>query len=128
MYQKKTGVSSMAIILIFVYVSCFSGCSFFIETSGKVPITSVSVIDGDTIKAKVDGKIETIRLLLVDTPETKHPSLGKQPLGEDAKHFTRIRLQKQQTSNLNMTSQNAINMEDFLPISTWMESHYRKNY
>ncbi|OLN23869.1 hypothetical protein BTO30_02705 [Domibacillus antri] len=48
----------------------------------------LSVTDGDTIKVDLNGKEETVRLILVDTPETKHPQLGKQPLGEEASAFT----------------------------------------
>ena len=33
----------------------------------------METIDGDTIKARVKGKVETIRYLLVDTPESKKP-------------------------------------------------------
>jgi hypothetical protein len=33
----------------------------------------VEVVDGDTIKVSVDGAVETIRLIGIDTPETKDP-------------------------------------------------------
>jgi len=49
----------------------------------------VEVIDGDTIKVKIKGKIETVRFLLVDTPETKHPQKGVQPFGSQAYQFTK---------------------------------------
>lgn len=52
-----------------------------------------SVIDGDTIKVYINDKVETVRFLLVDTPETNHPRLGKQPFGEDAKEFTKAMLE-----------------------------------
>lgn len=48
-----------------------------------------SVVDGDTIKIHINGQVESVRFLLVDTPETSHPRLGKQPFGEEAKEFTR---------------------------------------
>lgn len=57
----------------------------------------VSVIDGDTIKIKYNGSDESVRLLLIDTPETKHPTLGKQPYGQEAKEFTKQLLAGQQT-------------------------------
>lgn len=34
----------------------------------------VSATDGDTTKVRVGGKTETVRLLLIDTPETKDPN------------------------------------------------------
>ncbi|WP_339226030.1 thermonuclease family protein [Oceanobacillus sp. FSL K6-2867] len=46
------------------------------------------VVDGDTIKVQIDGKEETVRLILVDTPETKHPQLGVQPFGPEASAYT----------------------------------------
>ena len=47
-------------------------------------------IDGDTLKVQLEnGKEETVRFLLVDTPETKHPRLGVQPFGPEASAFTK---------------------------------------
>ncbi|MFC0613022.1 thermonuclease family protein [Scopulibacillus daqui] len=48
----------------------------------------IKVIDGDTIKVRLNGKEETVRLLLVDTPETHHPRLGVQPYGPEASQLT----------------------------------------
>ena len=48
----------------------------------------VSVIDGDTIKVKIGQTTETVRLLLIDTPETKHPKLKTQPFGKEAYTYT----------------------------------------
>lgn len=41
-------------------------------------------MDGDTIKVIYNGKKDTVRYLLVDTPETKKPNSCVQPYGEDA--------------------------------------------
>lgn len=62
------------------------------ETSGttaKVPVKLVKTIDGDTIKVVYNGKEINVRYLLIDTPETNHPRLGKQPFGEEAKERNR---------------------------------------
>ncbi|MCG7344184.1 thermonuclease family protein [Sporosarcina sp. ACRSL] len=62
------------------------------ETSGttaQVPVKLVKTIDGDTIKVLYNGKEMNVRYLLVDTPETNHPRLGKQPFGEEAKERNR---------------------------------------
>ncbi|MFC7391587.1 thermonuclease family protein [Scopulibacillus cellulosilyticus] len=48
----------------------------------------IKVIDGDTIKVRLNEKEETVRFLLVDTPETHHPRLGVQPYGPEASQFT----------------------------------------
>ncbi len=39
----------------------------------KEPATLIKAIDGDTVKLMYKGQPMTFRLLLVDTPETKHP-------------------------------------------------------
>lgn len=62
------------------------------------------VVDGDTLEAKTAGRTVTIRLLNVDTPETKHPDLPPECLGPEATDFleqrlpagTRIRLEYDQ--------------------------------
>jgi endonuclease YncB( thermonuclease family) len=42
------------------------------------------IIDGDTFKANIDGNIETIRIVGIEAPETKHPSRPVECLGEEA--------------------------------------------
>ncbi|QBQ07083.1 nuclease [Sporosarcina pasteurii] len=41
----------------------------------------------------MDGKEERVRLILVDTPETKHPQMGVQPFGPEASAFTTEQLE-----------------------------------
>ena len=54
----------------------------------------VRVIDGDTITVQIAGAIRTIRLIGVDTPETKHPTKAVQPLGPEASAFTQAALDR----------------------------------
>src|SRR5699024_5086390 len=57
---------------------------------GKVyKATVVRVVDGDTVHILLNGKEEVVRLLLVDTPETKHPTKPVQPFGPEASAFTK---------------------------------------
>ncbi len=58
-------------------------------TTSQIPVTLVSTTDGDTIRIMYNGKNEPIRYLLIDTPETNHPRLGKQPFGDEAKERNR---------------------------------------
>ncbi len=52
--------------------------------------TVVKVIDGDTLVAQCPGKnSEKVRLIGVDTPETKHPSKPVQFYGREASAFTK---------------------------------------
>ncbi|WP_093264352.1 thermonuclease family protein [Psychrobacillus sp. OK032] len=55
------------------------------QISGTIPVEVIDVIDGDTIKVNYKGNVETIRYLLIDTPEMYHQTLGKQPYGDEAK-------------------------------------------
>lgn len=57
-------------------------------TTAKFPVELVKAVDGDTAKLKYEGKTETFRFLLIDTPETKHPRVGKQPFGQEASDRT----------------------------------------
>lgn len=50
--------------------------------------TIIRVIDGDTVVATVSGKETTVRLLNIDTPETKAPNRPVQCLGNEATTFT----------------------------------------
>ncbi|MCY7973739.1 endonuclease YokF [Bacillus inaquosorum] len=49
-----------------------------------VDVTLDRAVDGDTIKVSYNGNVDTVRYLLVDTPETKKPDSCVQPYGEDA--------------------------------------------
>lgn len=55
----------------------------------------ISVSDGDTIKVLIDKKIETIRLIGVDTPETVDPRRPVQCYGKEASNFTKKSLSNQ---------------------------------
>ena len=50
------------------------------------------VIDGDTIRVRLDGARSTVRLTGVDTPETTHPTRGVEPYGPEAAAYTTARL------------------------------------
>jgi len=58
--------------------------------------TVVRIVDGDTvdIRPAVEGETR-VRLIGVDTPETRDPDCGKQPYSDRATEFTRSRLQGQ---------------------------------
>jgi len=51
----------------------------------QIPATVISIVDGDTIKVQAEaGPIITVRLIGIDTPETKHPSKPVQCFGPEA--------------------------------------------
>jgi len=78
---------------VFILLLCFvmlAGCS-----SSTVKNTTVvtNVVDGDTMDISINNKEERIRLLLVDTPETKHPTKPIQPFGPEASQFAKNTLE-----------------------------------
>jgi micrococcal nuclease len=48
----------------------------------------VGVVDGDTIDVNVDGASERVRLIGIDTPETKKPDTPVECFGPEATAFT----------------------------------------
>lgn len=59
------------------------------------------VVDGDTIDVELsNGHIATVRLLLIDTPESVHPEKEEQPFGKESSDFAKKRLKKGQTVTL----------------------------
>ncbi|WP_051330841.1 thermonuclease family protein [Aneurinibacillus terranovensis] len=66
-------------------------------TTSTVPANSFPakvsrVVDGDTFKVIINGKEETVRMLLIDTPETVKPNTPVQPFGKEASNFTKAML------------------------------------
>jgi micrococcal nuclease len=85
-FMKKCLVYCLFVTVLMV---ALGGCSQPASDNGRIPVKIVKVIDGDTIKVDVDGKEETVRFLLVDTPETVHPTKPVQPFGKEASQFTK---------------------------------------
>lgn len=53
-------------------------------------VTIERVVDGDTVVVKFsDGSTGKVRLLLVDTPESVHPTKGAQPFGKEASEYAK---------------------------------------
>ncbi|MDD3340587.1 MAG: thermonuclease family protein [Bacilli bacterium] len=74
-------------ILTIIIISLF----FFpltAQASTKDIVTFSKCIDGDTIEVLKENKKMKVRLLAVDTPETKHPTKGEEPYGKEASLFT----------------------------------------
>jgi len=55
--------------------------------------TVIEVIDGDTIDVLLRGKVERVRLIGVDTPETVHPFKEIEHFGKEASSYTKSQLQ-----------------------------------
>lgn len=51
-------------------------------------VTFAAGVDGDTSKFFIDGRKQTVRYLLIDTPESVKPNTPVQPFGKEASKFT----------------------------------------
>jgi micrococcal nuclease len=76
-----------ALVLLLLVAACAVAC-----TTDHPPddgsMTIERVIDGDTVVVRMHGADETVRLIGVDTPETKHPTKPVQCFGPEASAFT----------------------------------------
>ena len=56
----------------------------------KIEVKFSKCVDGDTIKLKIDGKKERVRLLAIDTPESVTPDKPVEAYGKEASNYTVI--------------------------------------
>jgi len=65
-----------AILFLGIFVPAF--------TLAQEQGTVTNVVDGDTFKIEINGTVETVRIIGIDTPETVHPSKPVQCFGKEA--------------------------------------------
>ena len=78
-------------ILIVGLCLTVSSCTFIRTTTGadeRVIGTVVEHVDGDTLTVRLHGRSQDVRLIGVDTPETKHPTKPVECGGPEASAFT----------------------------------------
>lgn len=86
--RKKTLGILMA--LVFASLSLYRGLTLQQQSSAQTPVTALGtyrveqVVDGDTIALKVDGRLQKIRLIGMDTPEVVDPRKVVQCFGREA--------------------------------------------
>lgn len=73
---------------LFFIIYLFLILNINVNASSKEEVIFSKCVDGDTIKIEVDGKIKTVRMLAVDTPESVHPTKGVEYYGKEASKFT----------------------------------------
>ncbi|MEY4656874.1 MAG: hypothetical protein RL073_1101 [Actinomycetota bacterium] len=81
-------------LFLFAYALLISGCSNDASIASPNSATVKGVVDGDTIDIAIGGKTERVRLIGIDTPETKHPTKGVECYGPEASAFTEQLLPK----------------------------------
>lgn len=75
-----------AVYLIYTQTASFKLPELPAITPGYYAVTNV--VDGDTIDVNMSGKTERVRLIGVDTPETKKPNTPVQCFGPQASDYT----------------------------------------
>lgn len=84
------------LLIVILLFTCACTAETGHNANNTISAEVTNVVDGDTIKVSIDGRSETVRLLLVDTPETKHPSKPVQPFGPEASSFAEETLDGQE--------------------------------
>ena len=75
---------------VFIAALALAGCSRTTASSLPPPWARVlAVIDGDTIEVRIGAQRETVRLIGIDTPETKHPTKPIGCFGPEAASHTK---------------------------------------
>ncbi len=84
LYHASTRRSLGAIALLYALAAV--ACA---EAGPSFTATVVGVVDGDTIKVIVNGRVQKIRYIGMNAPETHHPARGEQPGGREATEVNR---------------------------------------
>ena len=70
--------------MLVVLAVVFTGCTASAARGRPGDATVARVIDGDTIEARVNGRVEHVRLIGIDTPETHKPNTPVECFGIEA--------------------------------------------
>lgn len=82
------------LLFLFTYALLLSSCSNDSASTSPNSATVKEVVDGDTIDIAIGGKTERVRLIGINTPETKHPTKGVECFGPEASAYTKQLLPK----------------------------------
>lgn len=104
-------------ILFIIMVLLF--IPFSVKATTKDIVSFSKCIDGDTIEVIKNNNKTKIRLLAVDTPETKHPTKGEEPYGKEASHFTCEQIRKSSTIELEY-DENSEKQDKYNRVLAWV--------
>lgn len=97
--RRHKAISTLIFILTLLYVVATQ--SGWLKTAGKTVqqsdpgLYNIShYVDGDTIAVDMNGSVETIRFIGVDTPETHKPNTPVQCYGPEAAAYTKAQISK----------------------------------
>jgi len=93
--RKRLLLCVMTMLFLAGLAAVFSGCNDrpAAVQPGREPVKVERVVDGDTFEIKKDGKKEKVRMIGVDTPETKKPDTPVMFYGKEASDYTTKRLE-----------------------------------
>ncbi|AQS42451.1 thermonuclease family protein [Bacillus velezensis] len=74
----------LSFLILFISISGILAYNVYNKGSSRETVKLIKVVDGDTIIVNFKGKEQTVRYLLIDTPETKKPNSCVQPYGKEA--------------------------------------------
>lgn len=83
-YRRLVPAAVTTAVLTSTLMACTGPDQAVEGTTDLAAGTVVRVIDGDTLVINFEGSDQTVRLLNVDTPETKHPDKPVECLGPEA--------------------------------------------
>jgi micrococcal nuclease len=82
--------SAALAVVLGVLAAVASWTAFGRETASPgIDGVVVGIVDGDTIRVRVGDRVERVRYIGVNTPETHHPRKGPEPGGRDAARVNR---------------------------------------
>lgn len=80
-----------AVVAIAVLAAALAtvGLAPIATSAPSLEATVVKIVDGDTIHVQLNGRVEKVRYIGVNTPEIHHPTKGREPYGDVAREMNR---------------------------------------
>ncbi|PZE22540.1 thermonuclease family protein [Paenibacillus xerothermodurans] len=91
MKQHTTALAAAILILLSIWTAGCTNSSSATDQREKVKVERV--VDGDTFDVVLDGKKQKVRLIGIDTPETKKPNTPVMYYGKEAADYSKKRLE-----------------------------------
>jgi micrococcal nuclease len=83
---------ALAVLLALAGAGCRAAPSHPVAATAAGTATITRVVDGDTVRARVDGRDERVRLIGIDTPESVKPNTPVQCFAREASARTKALL------------------------------------
>ncbi|WP_442603881.1 thermonuclease family protein [Paenibacillus sp. KN14-4R] len=91
--MKKLGLFGLVLSICLAMLGCSSQDKTPNTASERTKVKVERVVDGDTLQITMNGSKEKLRLIGVDTPETKKADTPVMFWGEEASAYTKKRLE-----------------------------------